>query len=260
MNDIQLLDLLPLWAIFLCIVVLILSAAWAGIAFVRWRKIKDTINENSHLNSIVTANLALLAFILAFTFGLATTRYDARKQYLLEEVNAIETTWLRAGLIGEPQGSEIKELLEEYVRIRVEAADKPELIMETKKQAKIIQDKIWNIVIEWIDETPHDPVNALFIASINNMFDSQTKRTTVFSTYRIPSLIWTALFVLVIFSMFAVGYLFGKMSKTEWYMIVALALAFSSVILVIVDLDSTSGYIQIDYQPTFDLYERMMSR
>lgn len=257
MSDFHFLDVLPIEATFISIIVILMISAWMGTIFVRWRKIHLIVSDNSHLNTIVTANLALLAFILAFTFGLATTRYDARKLYFLEEINAIETVWLRTALIEEPHRREIRDLLKEYVRIRVETANKAELIMDANKKAIIIQDKIWEIVTKWIGEAPHDPVNALFITSINNMFDSQTKRVTVFSTYRIPPLIWIALFVLIIFSMFAVGYLFGKMSVTEWYMIVALSLAFSSVILVIIDLDSVKGFISIDYQPIFDLYERI---
>jgi hypothetical protein len=59
-------------------------------------------------------------------------------------------------------------------------------------------------------------------------------------------------------SMFAVGVLFGKQEKTDWVIIFALTLAFSAVILVIIDLDSTAGIIQINYQPIFDLYQRIL--
>jgi hypothetical protein len=58
--------------------------------------------------------------------------------------------------------------------------------------------------------------------------------------------------------MFAVGYLFGKIEKTNWYLILALSLAFTAVILVIIDLASTRGTIQIDHQPTLNLYERLL--
>ena len=60
--------------------------------------------------------------------------------------------------------------------------------------------------------------------------------------------------------MFAVGYLIGKMEKPNWAMILALSLAFSAVILVIIDLDSVRGTIQLNHQPTFDLYQRLLNR
>jgi len=48
------------------------------------------------------------------------------------------------------------------------------------------------------------------------------------------------------------------MEKTNWYMILALSITFSAVVLIIVDLDSTFGTIQIDHKPTFDLYQRLL--
>ena len=66
----------------------------------RWRN-NYLEKEDSTINTIVGANLALLAFIIAFTFSIATSRFDARKLYLLQEVNAIETAWLRSDLIRE---------------------------------------------------------------------------------------------------------------------------------------------------------------
>lgn len=261
MTDLYLFDILPLWVSFLCIIALVLLSAWCGVIFVRWRKKRyANIDEEGPINTVVGANLALLAFILAFTFGLTTTRFDAKKLYLLEEVNAIETTWLRAGLINEPQRTEVKDLLKEYVRIRVLAAKQPEKTMDVIKESTIIQKKIWSNVTDLIEETSrNDQINALFVESVNNMFDGQTKRITVALTYRIPGLIWAALLVMIMISMFAVGYLVGKMERTNWYMILALSFAFTAVILVIVDLDSTFGTIQIDHKPTFDLYQRLLN-
>jgi len=60
--------------------------------------------------------------------------------------------------------------------------------------------------------------------------------------------------------MFEVGYLIGKMNKPNWYMIVALSLAFSAVILLIIDLDSIRGNIVINQQPMIDLYKRLNTK
>lgn len=258
MNSFHLFDLFPLWVTFLFVITIILGAAWIGVAFSRWKK-NNIVEDDGPINTIVGANLALLAFILAFTFGLTTTRFDARKMYMLEEVNSIETTWLRAGLISEPKRTEVKDLLKEYVRIRVELAKHPEIIKEVIVQSTGIQRKIWSIVNQLVNEEPrNDAIIALLVESINDMFDNQTRRITVTMSHRIPGMIWVALFVLTIFSMFAVGYLFGKMEKPNWYLILALSLAFGAVILVIIDLDSARGTIQIDHQPTFRLYQRLL--
>ena len=67
---------------------------------------------------MVAATLGLLAFILAFTFGLAASRFDSRMQVLLDEANAIGTTYLRAGMLPE-QGKQIRALLREYADARL---------------------------------------------------------------------------------------------------------------------------------------------
>jgi uncharacterized membrane protein len=259
MNNFHLFDYLPLWITFLCIIAIILLSAWSGVSFVRRRK-KSIVEDEGPLNTIVGANLALLAFILAFTFGLTTTRFDERKLFMLEEVNSIETTWYRAGLTSEPQSSEIKELLKEYARFRTVLAKQPERVKEVLIQSEIIHHQIWSIVTELVNLAPrNDAINALLVESVNELFDNHTKRVTVTLSHRIPLMIWVALFALVMFSMFTVGYLLGKMENTNWYMILALSLAFTAVILIIIALDSTSGgAIQLNHQPMFDLYQRLL--
>ena len=260
MNDFHLFDYLPLWLTFLTTVAIIILAAWVGIVFAHWRK-TSVSEDNGPLNTLVGANLALLAFILAFTFGLTTNRYDGRKIYMLEEVNSIETTFLRAELVSEPASTEIKDLLKEYVRIRVMLAKDPEILKEVLTQSSAIQRRIWSVVKDLIkEEARNDAINALLIESVNEMFDNQTRRITITQSHRIPGMIWLALFAIIMFSMFAVGYLIGKMKKPNWAMILALSLAFAAIILVIIDLDSVRGTIQINHQPTFDLYQRLLDR
>lgn len=257
MNDFHLFDMLPIWAIALFILTLILLSALSGVKFVQWRgnRVKE---DDGHLNTVVGANLALLAFILAFTFGLSTTRFDARKLFLMEEVNAIETAWLRAALVGEPYKSSVRDLLKEYVGLRIVIAENPDKVREAIKRSSNIQKEIWKNVTSLIDQNPTpSPIHSLFVSSINEVFDSQTKRITVTLTYRIPAMIWATLFMLTIFSMFTVGYLFGKMEHINWYMILALSLAFTAVILVIIDLDSSYGTININHQPMYNLYQRI---
>ena len=69
---------------------------------------------------MVGVTLGLLAFILAFTFGLASSRFDNRRQLLLDEANALGTTYLRAGMLPE-WGEEVRRLLRDYIGHRLDA-------------------------------------------------------------------------------------------------------------------------------------------
>ena len=258
MNKFHLFDLVPLWLVYILIVSLILLSAWAGVAFVQARMKKRDLREDGPINTIVGANLILLAFILSFIFGLASTRYDARRFYLLQEVNSIETTFLRANFLPNPQQTEVRELLKEYVRLRVELSKDFKKAEKMISNSYIIQRKIWSIATEVIDQSPRDDQYiALFVESLNNMFDNQTNRVTIALNDRIPTIVWISLFVLIMLSMFSVGYMFGKSKKPNWYIIFGLSLAFSAIILVIIDFDSIQGTIKISHQPVFNLYEKI---
>jgi len=65
-------DILPLWITYAGIVLIILASAWSGSTLARWRKARLDIEEDAPIGTIVGATLALLAFILAFTFGLSS--------------------------------------------------------------------------------------------------------------------------------------------------------------------------------------------
>src|SRR5262245_39806340 len=108
---------LPLWAVFSISVAMVFFSITIGCAIGRWYR-KFNEDGEGPVGSITGAMLGLLAFILAFTFGMAASRFDTRKQLLLEEVNIIETAYLRTSLIPEPYRSESQRLLKEYAKIR----------------------------------------------------------------------------------------------------------------------------------------------
>src|SRR5215470_13338872 len=95
------LDALPLWALFISILVVVLLSVECGYRLGKYRRGRHEEEKEAPLGTMVAATLGLLAFILAFTFGLAAARFDARRQVLLDEVNAIGTTYLRAGMLPE---------------------------------------------------------------------------------------------------------------------------------------------------------------
>ena len=88
----------------------------------------------------------------------------------------------------------------------------------------------------------------------------QTRRIAIIN-YHIHWLIWSVLFGVTILSMIEVGYLFGRSGSHNWLFIIALSLAFSGVMILIVDLDRTGtraiGAISVSQQPMIDLHERL---
>src|SRR5712672_1661061 len=93
------LDALPLWGVFLVILVVVLLSVECGCRLGKYRRNRHEQEKETPVGAMVGATLGLLSFILAFTFGLAAARFDTRRQVLLDETNAIGTTYWRAGML-----------------------------------------------------------------------------------------------------------------------------------------------------------------
>ena len=97
-----LLDPLPLWTILPLTVAVSLLAVELGYRFAYYRQQRSLQEKETALGGMVGATLGLLAFMLAFTFGLAGSRFEARRDIVLSEANAIGTTYLRGAMLPEP--------------------------------------------------------------------------------------------------------------------------------------------------------------
>ena len=78
------LDALPLWALFIFILGVVLLSVEGGYRLGKYRRSRREEEKEAPLGTMVGATLGLLAFILAFTFGLASSRFDNRRQLLLD--------------------------------------------------------------------------------------------------------------------------------------------------------------------------------
>ena len=90
-----------LWGIdegllFITTIVAFFAAMEIAFRLGRRHSLKSDDVLRSHVNGLQAAVLRLLALLLGFNFAMAVARFDARKVLLQEEVNAINTTYLRA--------------------------------------------------------------------------------------------------------------------------------------------------------------------
>src|SRR6185369_10924521 len=122
----HILDLLPLWGVFFVTFLLVFISEESGFRFGRRRIRSEEETKDPSMGSMVGATLGLLAFMLAFTFGMASARYDTRRQLIRDEANAIHTAYLRADFVSEPRRTEIQRLLREYVDVRLAGIRQPD--------------------------------------------------------------------------------------------------------------------------------------
>ena len=134
---------IPLWGAIVLTIVVVWVATEAGFIAGRFHSKKPGFDSDSQITSMSGAHLGLLAFIMAFTFGMAASNYEGRKQITLQESNAIETAYLRATLIAEPQGENIRALLRQYTALRSDAEDKDKLPAILSESVEL-QARIWH--------------------------------------------------------------------------------------------------------------------
>ena len=252
MNIVELMDVLSLWGIFFILIVAISLSIEFGFLLGRRKEMRVSEAKSIRTGPIVTATLGLLAFMLAFTFSTVTSRQNERKHLIIDESNAIGTAYLRAEVLPQADRDDAQRVLHHYLSLRITAvqagkAGEPEQL----NKAKELQNELWLMAVDIAARSP-TPVTALFMQSLNEVFDMHQKRVTVGLHHRMPLVFWKILFGLAILSMIVGGYDSGLHGGVRSVAPLIVALAFSVVLLLIVALDrpgvSISQYALIDLQ------------
>lgn len=252
----------PLWGIFLAQVILTLASIEAGqwLGTRRARLEEHERESEAAVSAVSGAVLALLAFVLALTFGAAASRYDLRRDALMGDVNAIQTTYMRAGLVPDPYRTVTRSLLRDYVEVRMNIGDvygDPEQLRTLRARTKALTDMLWTQA-EGLAAKDSNDIYALFSEGITDMVEYQNKRVAFGANFRIPTFVWIILVLASCISMFTMGFQFGITGKRSFPSQLALVLTFALVIQLIYDLDSPGkGFVHLNQQPMIDLYETL---
>jgi hypothetical protein len=251
MSDHGFLDPFPLWVVFLLIVGMVCVSVELGYRLGVLRQAKEA-DGDSPVGAIVGATLGLLAFMLAFTFGLAASRFDARRNLVLQESNAIGTAYLRAAMVAEPERTKARDLLRAYLKVRIEAVRTKDLAKGIQTSARI-HDELWAVTVA-AAEKDRSQISALFVSAVNDVIDLHSNRVQEGVWGRIPSTLWGVLLFIASLSMSAVGFQMGMASPRRSLATIALVLTFPAVILLIADLDRPGeGFLQVDQQAMLEL-------
>ncbi len=252
------LDIIPLWGLLAGAVLVGWLGLEAGYRFGRWRHSHVTDEKESPVGAMVGSILGLLAFLLAFTFGLAANRYETRRETVLEEANAIGTTYLRTRLLPEPQRSDTAKLLRQYVDVRVQGIEEGNAAAIIARSEEL-QELIWSEAMEAARNKESNAVmTSLSIRSLNEMIDVHAKRVQAAIRSRIPTSIWAGLFTLALLSMFSVGYQAGLSATRRSPAMFGMVLAFAFVFYLIADIDrGHEGFLKVSQQAMVDLQRSM---
>jgi hypothetical protein len=257
-------DVVPLPVFFAATLIIVVGAVEVGRHFGaavlrRWKDEKE-----STASTLVGTILGLVAFMLAFTFGTVTNRYDDRKALVRQEANAIGTAYLRADFMAEPDRSAAKNLFRQYLdtRIRVVQWRDREQAQKLLVDSTRIQNELWGMAVTHASKDMNSDVAALYVDSLNSVFDVHALRVAVGLQARVPMGIWVVLFFLVLLGMFGVVcHISIAGSPRRSVMTPVVGIAFSLVLLLIASLDRPySSFITVSQQPLVDLRASMNDR
>ena len=117
---------------------------------------------------------ALVAFLIAFAFSGAASRFIDRADIIVKEANALGTAYLRADIIAEPQRGELKAALKEYTADRVKLLSREERDQIGPLLAKVsgLHERMWKSATKATQNNA--PLMAVVLPPINEVIDLHT--------------------------------------------------------------------------------------
>ncbi len=187
---------------------------------------------------ILGAILTLLGLIIGFSFSMAVSRYDQRKNYEEEEANAIGTEYARAGILPAAEAVKVRALLKRYLEQRLlfyNTRDRQQLPQIDASTAQL-QNELWSAVVAPAAAEP-TPVRALVLAGMNDVLNRQGYTQAAWWN-RIPREAWFLMAAIAICGNLLLGYIARGCSP---FILLILPLTLSIAFFLIADIESPRG-------------------
>lgn len=194
--------------------------------------------EREDFNIVLGATLTLLGLIIGFTFSMAISRYDQRKNYEEAEANAIGTEYVRADLLPPGDSAKVRGLLKKYLDERIlfyTTQDSDQLVKVDQDTAEL-ENQLWSVARAGAMTQP-TAVVALAVSGMNDVLDSQGYTQAAWWN-RIPIAAWVLMAVIAICCNLLIGYSAHRRDR-RLFLILPIAVAIS--FFLISDIDSPRG-------------------
>jgi hypothetical protein len=241
-------------------VVLILTSIETGFRLGRLQAARAGERVKAHILVVEGALVGVLGLLLAFTMSMAVSRFETRKQLVLEDANAIGTAYLRTKLLPVAEGTEIASLLRDYVDLRLQvvaAGDTRENVKAARKRIETLQDAFWMRAVEYGRKDSNPVTSGLLLQALNDVIDLDAARWMSFYNH-VPSAVIYLNAIVALLTATLVGYAYGIDDNRHVFSMCLLGLAIAVVLAVIIDLDRPQrGFIRVSQQPMIDLRDQL---
>ena len=251
---------LSLTAVVLTVLVSMLAAGLAGHGTRqlqdRWGKIQEDHSQESYL---VGSMIGVLALLLAFSFGMALNRFEERRQLVVQEANAIGTSYLRSQFLDEPHRTRISNLLVNYTDNRVALASAKSVDQHRLLQTndRLLTD-IWAAVTAAGASAAARSISVPLVNSFNEVIDLDLERK-IARQARVPAPVLILLYSFLVINAAVIGYVLEERRARIGALVFFLLLSLYAGIIA--DLNRpASGSIRESQEPMLILQASLKSQ
>ena len=218
----------------------------------------------SQFSAIQGSLLGLVSLLLGFSFSLAVNHYDHRSQAMVEEVNAIGTTYLRAHSISVNVREETLALLRKYVDIRVQASQIT-LVDEISREpllreASQIRTRLWSLAMQSTKDDDRVTTTGLYIQALGGLIDAYATRDEVLNRH-IPEVIIILLLLTFVLAGGVLGYTSGAAGHRPTIPVFLFVTVIVVIVSITIDLDRPRrGVIQVTQKNILELQAEVNSQ
>jgi ABC-type uncharacterized transport system fused permease/ATPase subunit len=243
------------------VLVILLVLLWLSVQLGAWVKnrsgpLRD--DQRNDFNVVLSATLTLLGLIIGFSFSMAVSRYDQRKNYEEAEANAAGTEYLRVELLPVVMSERAKDLLRRYVdqRVLFYEPQYEEHASQVDDNTARLQRELWAVMRSVAAEQP-TPIVTLATSGMNDVLNTQADTTAAWRN-RIPTEAWILMIGIAMCCCFMIGFT-TRYTRTSLVAIIAVVL--SVALFLIADIDAPRhGLVQVAPQNLTSLASSMRGR
>ena len=241
----------PVWLIGPVMVIAFPLAVEAGYRFHALSHAAKSEGDEGGAGYIVSAALALLGLLIGFTFSMSSERYETRRHLVVDEANAISTTWLREQLLDEGSRGDLAPLMRDYVQTRQAFAFSwsGRALAANEARTQALQQQIWTRTAAALREPAAAPLTTSLLQTTNDMFDLAATRRAARDA-KVPAAVLWALIVCAATGALIMGYGLAAGGRRHLVASSGLFALIALSITLIVDLDQPrQGSIQVSTAP-----------
>jgi len=209
------------------------------------------------VDMIRNAILALVTFLVGFSFAGAGARFIDRQDMIVKEANAIGTAWLRAMLLPEPQRGEVQTELHQYTTDRLELLRSYDTAKIRRLLAKAgeVQNRLWRSGMAGVGADRQ--LGNFMLPALNDVIDIHSEHLSA-ARRHVPQPILIVIIVTAAIGMGMIGYDNGLVRRRFFILSSAFAVVLAAALWMTIDLDRPRhGFVRASEQPYIDLLASM---